>query len=318
MKHINLTYLFLLFVITGTQPLQAQRRPQSMDLVTMTNGYQLLGKIIEQRPGIDIRLYRPVENDTLTLQQDSIEKIAVVQVNRFAEKKVNAKDTSLDVGRFNTKNNVYSISWIMSDNVLRPQWGLEKPDSTAYWNYWVRSNGLDLGYMRSIRNTFFWGGSIAVMKKQLISYINDDPSYHYNSWGSIKVMLECKVRLSRRMQSKRFTVLYGLAAGDHLISYWRTYNHYITRVLPDGQQVSGFERSSLVSLEGHKLTVQSSLTLKINPDNTSGISIEPFFAYSRPEVTTIYNNYRGNQGLKATVISRHDLTAFGIRIGYFF
>ncbi len=319
MKLINLKYLFLLFVITGTQPLQAQHRSEPMDLVTMTSGYQLLGKIIEQRPGIDLKLYRAVEKDTLTLLQDSIEKIAVVEMSRFAEKKVTPKDTVLQAGRFNTKKNVYSISWNIDYNEMHPLRAVAQPDTVGYPDYTIVPSGLGFGYMRSIRNTFFVGGSMALLVKLQKSYFADETFSRYaDFWASFKMMLEAKVRLSRRNQSKRFTALWGVAAGDQVIEYNRTWYEYTAISSTNGNPVMGYTTHPKMYLGGHVFTVQSSLTFKVNPDNNSGFTIEPLVAYCRPMARYTYNNYEGQPGLTATISSRHKLTTFGIRIGYFF
>lgn len=319
MNHVNLKYLFLLFVITGIQHLRAQHRSEPMDLVTMTNGYQLLGKIIEQRPGIDLKLYREIEKDTLTLVQDSIEKIAVVDMSRFAEKKVTPKDTVLQSGRFNTKKNVYTISWNMSHNEMYSLQGITPPDSVRHRAYAIDPSGLGFGYMRSIRNTFFWGGSIALQVKlyERYSYFGDK-SYYVDSWASFKMMLEAKLRLSRRPQSKRFTALLGLAAGDQFIGYGRTWYEYLGTI-SSGDDILPLHTTHLLMVTNvHAFTVQSSLTLQVNPDNNSGFVIEPLIAYCRPVVRTYYENYKGYPGLSATIRSTYRLSTIGLRIGYFF
>jgi hypothetical protein len=319
MKHFHLKYLFLLFVITGIQPLRAQHRSEPIDLVTMTNGYQLLGKIIEQRPGIDLKLYREIEKDTLTLVQDSIEKIAVVDMSRFAEKKVTPKDTVLQTGRFNTKKNVYAFSWNMDYNEMFPLRNIAMPDTVGYPDYTIVPSGLGFGYMRSIRNTFFVGGSMALLVKLQKSYFADETFSRYaDFWASFKMMLEAKVRLSRRPQSKRFTALLGLAAGDQVIEYDRTWYEYTAISSNNGVPVMGYTTRPKMYLGGHVFTVQSSVTLKINPDNNSGFAIEPLVAFSRPMVSHTYINYEGQPGLTATINSRHKLTTLGLRIGYFF
>lgn len=319
MKHIHLKYLFLLFVITGIQPLRAQYRSEPMDLITMTSGYQLLGKIIEQRPGIDLKLYRAVEKDTLTLAQDSIEKIAVVEMSRFAEKKVSKKDTVLQAGRFNTKKNVYTISWNMSHNEMYSLQGIAPPDSVRHRAYAIDPSGLGFGYMRSIRNTFFWGGSMAIQVKlyERYSYLGDK-SYFVDSWASFKMMLEAKLRLSRRPQSKRFTALLGLAAGDQIIGYGRTWYEY-RGTISSGDDVLPLHTTHLLMVTNtHAFTVQGSMTFQINPDNNSGFVIEPLIAYCRPMARTIYRNYKGYPGLTGTIRSMYSLNTLGLRIGYFF
>lgn len=319
MNHINLKYLFLLFVITGIQPLRAQNRPEPMDLITMTSGYQLLGKIIEQRPGIDLKLYRQVENDTLTLVQDSIEKIAVVDMNRFAEKKVTPKDTVLQIGRFNTKKNVYTISWNLAHNEMYPLQRIAFPDTVGYPTYTIEPAGPGFGYMRSVRNTFFWGASIAFQRKQREFYPNELSRSHYSdNWNSFKMMLESKVRLSRRPQSKRFTALLGVAAGDQVIEYQRSWFEYTSIQTTNGNTEMGYMPHPKMDLLAHAFTVQGSLTLQVNPDNNSGFIIEPLVAFCRPVLRTTYENYNGQQGVTVTIGSRHNLTTFGLRIGYFF
>ncbi|MGL4597833.1 MAG: hypothetical protein ACRCYO_09900 [Bacteroidia bacterium] len=318
-------YFILLLALLSIHTLIGQNKPEKMDMITLTNGYQLLGHIIEQRPGIDMKIYRPVENDTLTLVLDSVEKIAVVQVNRYAEKSVNEKDTTLNIGRFNNKKNVYGLAFVAS-SVALPNNLLKSAllDTSLFSPYIMNPKGIGLSYYRSVHNTFFWGASMAFQGQRRYIYpLTTSKSFYSDSYADFKFMLEGKVRLSGRAQTKRFTTLFGLGVGIHRIvaeRFWHQANRIIVVIDPGHIYDKGydFEQSQKMEMFGNNLTVQTSLTFKINPDNNSGFTIEPMLAYCRPKLTITHSDYNGTPGLDVKIVQRIDLFIPSIRIGYFF
>lgn len=77
-------YLFalLLVLLSATSTMQAQSI-RDQDLVTLKNGYQVLGYIVEQRPGKTIKVFRPLENDTVEIAMPDVSKLNKIWSSLF-------------------------------------------------------------------------------------------------------------------------------------------------------------------------------------------------------------------------------------------
>jgi len=67
--------LYLIIALVLYCQLSAAQLPSELDKVTLNNGEEHIGYIIEQMPGKHIKLYRPEENDTLTVTMEDITKL---------------------------------------------------------------------------------------------------------------------------------------------------------------------------------------------------------------------------------------------------
>ena len=79
MKYTLLTCLLFSMI---TLHAQIQR---DQDLVTLKNGTQYLGYIIEQKPGKHIKIFRPTVNDTVMAKMEDIDKLSKILIQSFSE-----------------------------------------------------------------------------------------------------------------------------------------------------------------------------------------------------------------------------------------
>jgi len=275
----------------------AQAPAKDQDLISLKNGYQYLGNIVEQQPGKFIKLYRPTQNDTVIIKMEDVEKLSKIFIQTFSEKKRTKKDTTLKIGRFNNKKNIYHFYY-------------------SYYRGDVYSNvnGFGLSYSRSFNNNYFAGLSCngfinqtkgnGVRYTSVSQYKNKTEYNIYYTVNQFQLLFENKFRISFwKPQNKRITTLLGVNVG-YVFDYTTGLSSYPYEYVYE-KAVGGFIH-------------QVSLAFKVNPDNNSGFIIEPGcsvypYKYKRySSVSSFPMDYRGNGSGFASSL------AFTFRFGYFF
>lgn len=282
----TLTFLLTAFVAMS----QIQR---DQDLVTLKNGYQILGYVIEQEPGKLIRVYRPDENDTVVAQMTEISKLTKIWVQTFSGKTMDdapSPDT-IEFGRFNNKRNIFSVNytWLQRDIETRSR------------------RGLGLAYYRSFNNIYWGGFSANIFSRQdpNPNYADLDESTRNHEFSQVQFLFENKVRLSLRPQNKRLTTLLGFNVG------------YVF----DGTEsdFKSTENPLDVEFEDYRdgFMLQTALALRVNPDNNSGFMIEPGYTLF-PQNVMQYADVMNNEPQVYLGYRRQVNHLFTLKIAYFF
>lgn len=291
---------------------------RDQDLITLKNGFQLLGHIVEQKPGQHVRIFRPTQNDTVTVKMEDIDKLSKIMIDVFAPKKITKKDTLINIGRFNNKKNVYQLSYYMN-------W------SAAHLRQYGLMQGGSIAYYRSFNNKFFMGGSVAyvasthfydpqtIYKDSTFADTTSVQEFYDMRAGLFSVMLESKMRLSRKAQNRRITTLLGFNIGyvfdgsyySHIYGNWEkgqrsgfingtpVYSYSINKTYSYSEEYTG------------NYIIQTSLAFKVNPDNNSGFIAEPIFSFYSPVAKKYLDSqYYGYE--------RTSSLMFSIRFSYFF
>ncbi|MGL4597834.1 MAG: hypothetical protein ACRCYO_09905 [Bacteroidia bacterium] len=278
-RHIALCLFILLIAERGL----AQTHAQDQRLITLTNGYQFLGYIVEQRPGIDLKLYRPTESDTVTILMKDVRKVTRVSVNSYS-KRSGANDSVYERGRFNNKKNVYQFSYIVGGIMQRT--GMDQGTLT----------GFSLAYYRNLHNRFYIGGSV--------NYIRDDFFYDWKSYEMkcFSVLAEGKMRFSRKPQNKRLSTLLGVQMGFMQCKGfgWDEYHSYLKHI------VTG----------NNRFAFGTSLSFKVNPDSNSGFCFEPSILFFRPEISSYQYGY--NDNITSQAFTRPWVQQLTLRCSYYF
>jgi hypothetical protein len=241
---------FFLFAFCQAVSAQVQR---DQDLITLKNGYQILGYIIEQQPGKLIKIYRPEMNDTIDARMEDVSKLNKIWVQNFSEKKVEAGD-SLVFGRYNNKKNVFMASYI---------WQQIDIENRA-------RKGVGISYFRNKENKFWFGFSAYAFGRQdpNPSYADDKMNSADFSFKQYQFLSENKMRLRWRPQNKRLTTLFTLNAG---LAVDLSHNSFNSTPEQFDIEYEQFNNGFLF---------QSGLAFRVNPDNNSGFLVEPGYTYS--------------------------------------
>lgn len=277
-------FILILIVFSWTNLFSQIQRDQ--DLITLKNGFQLLGFIIEQQPGTAVKIFRPTQNDTVLVKMEEIDKLSKIMVNTFSEKTITQKDTSLKIGRYNNKKNVYQLSYLFQAGGL----------------YSASMQGAGFAYYRNYRNYYYAGisGSYLSGYNESIDYQTGATKVY--SYSRFQLVFENKLRLSRRLQNKRFTTLLGVNAG------------YVFE--------GSYTNTNIISSDNSKIRkedfvgnymLQTNLSFKINPDNNSGFIIEPGLIFYKPK-QKLYNSDGFYLGYQNNPIYE----MFSLRMSYFF
>lgn len=263
---------------------------RDQDLVTLKNGYQLLGYVIEQKPGKAIKVYRPLENDTMEVALSEISKLSKIWVQPFSEKKIEKRDSILP-GRFNNKLVVFSLGYVM-------QWkDIERHER----------RGLSFAMHRRINHRYHLGFNTLLFGCQNPEPQRSDYSgaIANHDFLQFHFLLSNQIRLGRKMQNQRFSMMINLQSG-WIFDRSKTY-------------VNAVNEPFSVRQENHKngFTIQTSMAFRINPDNQSGFSIEPGYAFFPQQV----EQFNGEPGIAGTVYLgyRREINhLFSLKLSYFF
>jgi hypothetical protein len=292
--------IFIFFTLLVCTNVFSQTK-RDQDLVTLKNGNQFLGYIIEQKPGKTIKLYRPTVNDTVTVQMAEIDKLTKIFVESFADKKIETTDTIIETGRFNNKKNVYQISYAAHF-------------CEGYGNNFV--TGFSAAWYHSFNNKYFAGFSATIFQNQANTLDIYDRTAEAvitldKTINQAQFMFENKFRLSRKPQNKRITTLFGVNVG-YVLDNSRT--DYPSRSVQNIYDVN-YETSK------GSFMFQTNLQFKVNPDNNSGFAVEPGYAYYAPIIRQYASNVTDASGEPLGIYLGYRLEKchiFTLKIGYFF
>jgi hypothetical protein len=265
---------------------------RDQDLITLKNGYQYLGFVIEQQPGKMIRIYRPLENDTVNVPLQDIEKLSKILVQNFSEKKVEPDD-SIVIGRFNNKNHVFQF---MLAYQLRD---VEKH----------ARRGFGISYLRSFRNVYQCGISATLFSRQNPGLVLADAEGHAQvqdfSLLQHQWLLENKIRLTSQPQHRRFTMLFALNAG------------YVGDMSRLNMEHTAVENDAEYERYRGGFMLQTGLDFKINPDNNSGFIIQPGYCFF-PQHVELYSATKGTSDAAYLGFRRQVNHLFSLKFSYFF
>lgn len=295
-------FFILILIIFNSIGIVAQTN-RDQDLITLNNGYQYLGYIIEQVPGNHIKLYRPIKNDTIIIKLGEIEvmnKISVVGINK--------QKLPIDsIGKYNTRKNVNQFSYMAASN---------------FWEYYFLQ-GLSYTYSRNFKNRYYIGVSTSFLgdfKNRVDNGVygaTNDTGQTYYSYDDgnykfiVSTMIENKFRfMSWRTQQRKISLLAGVNAG-YVMDFSRT-SGYVR-----DDNTKAFLYNYEEKYKGN-FALGVSLALKINPDNNSGIMIEPGVMFYNPTIytskeypnTVLYSGYNGS--------TTADSFMFSTKLSYFF
>jgi hypothetical protein len=289
MRRILLIITFHLFI----QFISFSQVERDQDLITLKNGYQYLGYIIEQQPGKLIKLYRAQENDTISIPLLEVAKLSKIWVKPFSEKKFEPeeKDTVIDIGRFNNKRNVFQIGLMLQFRDIEAR----------------ERRGVFLGWQRNFENRYRLGLSALIFGRQntelrygnsiLTSQQHELVQYHLLASGS--------VRLGRRPQNRRLSTWLNVNGG---YIFDGSTSRYATAT-------SGW--ATRYEEANDCWTLQAALSFRVNPDTQSGFALEPgygFYAQSfelyNSEPSAIPSIFIGTR--------RETVHLFTLKMSYFF
>lgn len=281
--------LLLLVLMSTTLTMQAQTI-RDQDLVSLKNGYQVLGYIVEQRPGKAIKVFRPLENDTVEIAMADVSKLNKIWVQPFSTLNVTSKDTIIP-GRFNNKKHVFSVGYVM-------QWrDIERRER----------RGISLSWQRNRSNRHLIGLQAQLFGRQntMPRYYGFDENNSRHEFIQYQFYFSNQFRLGRKVQNRRFSTLLSINAGyaaERSISY---YNQ---------EKTVGsvhFERAK------SGFVLQTGVQIRINPDNQSGFILEPGYTYL-PQMIYQYSGEKDQIG-SVYLGFRHQVNhLFTLKMSYFF
>jgi hypothetical protein len=282
-------HILLYFALSQCFTLVAQIE-RDQDLITLKNGYQYLGYVIEQQPGKLIKLYRPQENDTIPVALSDVAKLSKIWTKSFSEKKIEETDTVVFTGRFNNKRHVFQIGY---------QWHWRDIESKE-------RGGLALGWHRSFHNKFLLGAQALFFGRQnpQTRYGNYAPSEQRHQLMHYHFLLSSAYRLGRPYQNSRVSAWFFLNTG-YIID--RSNSTYVSTE-PLGV---GFEEAE------DSWTLQTSVAFRINPDAQSGFAIEPGFAFY-PQTRSLYTSEPDTPNSIFLGTRREEVSLFTLKVSYFF
>ncbi len=297
---MKMKYTLLVSLLFSMITLHAQIQ-RDQDLVTLKNGTQYLGYIIEQKPGKHIKIFRPTVNDTVMAKMEDIDKLSKILIQSFSEKKIESSDTIIETGRYNNKKNVFQFSF--ASNYC-----------DHYGDKFIK--GISMAYYKNYNNKYYVGiGTTLFMNQKNDKLIYDEtlkqPVSVEKNIQQFQILIENKLRLSRKYQNRRLTTLLGVNAG---YAFEKT-----TAEFP----YSPLYKANSVQYEENKgnFIVQTTLAFKVNPDNNSGFIIEPGYAFYSPVVKQY--NMRLNDASSSQIgnylgYRKEACHLFTFRLSYFF
>lgn len=286
--------LFLVFVLNGLL-LFAQR---DLDVITLKDGSQLLGYIIEQKPAVSVSIFRPMLKDTIVTRIEDIDKLSKILVPMYLEEKRESKDSMthktdtliqnsdsvLRKGLFNSNEHICQIAYA----------GLLSDHTGAV-------PGISAAYYRNYNNAFFVGASGSIYNR----FRSGFNQVHYErSVFQFQLMLEALLRLSARPQNKRMSVLQVIKLGY----VFDKSSYVITDVAAILYSADKMKEEYTMG----NFMIQTGFVFKRNIKKNSGVVIEPGYAFYQPFIKQYSNNayYMGAR--------RETVHLFTFRLGYFF
>jgi hypothetical protein len=293
MSNVKATYICFLILMSGINSLAQLQRDQ--DLITLKNGYQILGYIIEQEPGKLIRIYRPDVPDTVVARYDEITKLTKIWVQTYSEKEVDETvietvDT-IELGRYNNKKNVFHATYMLQ---VHNEEALER-------------KAFGLGYFKSFENKYWGGLSAYAFRKPnpLFTELHDTGEQNKYIFSQFYFMFENKFRLSHRPQNRRLTTLLSASAG-YMVDL------STTTFLPTATELDvEYEKYS----DG--LVLHGGFCFRVNPDNNSGFMIEPGVTYA-PQNVKQYSAPTDEPDAVYLGYYRKPNASFTLKLSYFF
>lgn len=279
-------FLLLIFInLMLTCFSMAQQLMKDQDLVTLKNGSQYLGYIVEQKPGVEIKMYRPTQNDTIVIHMEDIDKLTKILVKAYSEKKIKKNDSIISAGRYNNKKNIYQISFY---NLFKQYNDVLSDDA---YNSPVSLMGGSLAYYRNFNNRYMPGFSVSLNGAPYKDDNSGDYDTTYSAYSNqsqsrkmlLTTMIENRIRFGKVAQNKRLTTLVSLNIGyvfDFTDSYQLSFNQ------------TSLTRTQYTYETKNNFIIQSTFCLKINPDNNSGFILEPGIAYYNPITTVTFYESR--------------------------
>jgi hypothetical protein len=290
MKIIPSIFIVLFSILlNNTSGAQMQR---DQDLITLKNGYQILGYVIEQQPGKLIKVYRPEQNDTVSARMDEINKLSKIWVQTYSELKIETpQQDTLRFGRYNNKKNVFAATYAFQVRDIERN----------------ARKGVGLAYYRNFNNQYWGGVSTYIFSKQDPNPAFSDARANNASHQLIQYqfLFENKLRLSPRLQTRRLTTLLALNAGVVADFSHNTYDQTDNKFDVEHEELCG------------GFIFQTGLAFRINPDNNSGLMIEPGYTFY-PQIVKQYNtNPKAGDGIYLGFY-RQVNHLFTLKLSYFF
>lgn len=266
---------------------------RDQDLITLKNGYQYLGYVIEQQPGKLIKLYRAQENDTIAIALSDVAKLSKIWVKPFSEKMVEEedRDSIIEIGRFNNKKNVFQVGYVMQ---FRDIEGRER-------------RGASIGWQRNIKNRFLIGGNILIFGRQnpetrYAAYTAEEQrhdvlQYHF--------LVSSSFRFSAKPQTRRLSTWLNVNAG------------YIADLSSSSYTSNSAPLEVQYEEAKDTWTLQTGVAFRLNPDTQSGFALEPGFCLYAQTRELYAAVPVGSPGIFVGT-RRETLSMFTLKLSYFF
>jgi hypothetical protein len=225
----------------------AQQDCGSKKLITLTNGYQVMGTLIETETGDSISIIREVLKDTLRIAQSDIAQINFAYIGCGAKNYLDSLKMIKPISPgYNSKPIIMQLSTFLIGSPYLPQGG-------------------SIAVLKSYRNFYQFGGSFGYATSHKITK-PDSINLSESRTEIAQLLLENKFRLSNRAQHKRGVLMYIFNCGYTFnMSYKKT-------IAPDGSPVRTEKGMNAV-------TTQHLLGLRLNTDDNSGFLIEAGITY---------------------------------------
>lgn len=287
-----------IFICLGVLIISSATRAQlqrDQDLITLKNGYQILGYVIEQEPGKLIRIYRPDVPDTVIARYDEISKLTKIWVQTYSEKEVDdtviETEDTLELGRYNNKKNVFHATYMLQ---VHNEEALER-------------KAFGVGYFKSFENKYWGGLSVYAFRKPnpMFTELHDNGEENKYIFSQFYFMFENKFRLTHRPQNRRLTMLLSASAG------------YVVDLTTTTYQPSAKELDVEYEKYSDGLVLNGGLCFRVNPDNNSGFMIEPGVTYA-PQNVKLYSAPTDEPDAVYLGYYRKTNASFTLKLAYFF
>ncbi|MCU0435246.1 MAG: hypothetical protein MUC87_17455 [Bacteroidia bacterium] len=269
-KPVTALIALLLFFV-GFSKCYAQTVPDK-DLVTLRNGNQILGYVIEQRPGESISVYRPEMNDTVKVALEDVQKISKIMITILPNDSAKKIAPIAGKGRYNNKKNVFQFGYqymALTSSI---------DEDVEYLIFDHILHGVCVSYFRNINNRYFPGISVSFANKKAYTYADRWQNYNELSYKKMLILIENKFRLSKKPQN--FPMCFTAAFN---IGFLRD------KSFLEDNRIYGYSRGSFYRYQ-NSFVAQTLFGFKINPDKKSGFILEIGVSWNRQRIN-VYNIY---------------------------